>query len=234
MTDSNASTWGMPTPGQAASTPEPLDHIEQARLEGVTSSATLSTRPPTANPAPFAPDTAAEQLAYQRGQQDAVRQLTTPRMTGWRITCGICWGKLLDLAFYHRRFRKPGAGQFGFIPARRSPGGPRGWYDYRIWALKARRLDPVHHLLTDIPDTKEDVRDVAQRLVTVRDIGDTEVVSNTGVARWHTPLPRARRIRPARVLLYRFPAQPEGRAAQSEARPTPPDGLRSFHLRQPS
>ena len=33
----------------------------------------------------------AEQLAYQRGQQDMLRRITTPRMTGWRIACGICW-----------------------------------------------------------------------------------------------------------------------------------------------
>lgn len=33
----------------------------------------------------------AEQLAYQRGQQDMLRRVTTPRMTGWRIACGICW-----------------------------------------------------------------------------------------------------------------------------------------------
>ena len=41
----------------------------------------------TGNPAPAA---SAEQLAYQRGQQDMLKKITAPRMTAWRIACGIC------------------------------------------------------------------------------------------------------------------------------------------------
>jgi hypothetical protein len=82
---------------------------------------------------------AAEQLAYQRGQQDMLKRITAPRMTGWRIACGICWAfwtlifgisALMDLAH-------GGVGTFllaGILT------GLAGWYDYRIWTLKARRL----------------------------------------------------------------------------------------------
>ena len=139
MTDSNASTWGMPTPGQAAGMPEPLDHIEQARLDGRNLLGGSPTYPPTANPAPFVPGTAAEQLAYQRGQQDAVRNLTTPRMTGWRIACGICWA-FWTLLLTIGAFASLGQGNVGSFLLAAVLAGLAGWYDYRIWALKARRL----------------------------------------------------------------------------------------------
>lgn len=135
MTDSNASTWGVPTPGQAAGTSEPLDHIEQARSEG----RNLLGGSLTANPAPFVPGTAAEQSAYQRGQQDAVRKLTTPRMTGWRIACGICWG-FWTLLFTIGAFASLGQGNVGSFLLAGVLAGLAAWYDYRIWALKARRL----------------------------------------------------------------------------------------------
>lgn len=134
MTDSNASTWGMPTPGQA-DTSDPLDHIGQARFEG----RNLLGGSPTANPAPFVPGTAAEQSAYQRGQQDAVRKLTTPRMTGWRITCGICWA-FWTLLFTIGAFASLGQGNVGSFLLAGVLAGLAAWYDYRIWALKARRL----------------------------------------------------------------------------------------------
>jgi hypothetical protein len=139
MTDSNASTWGMPTPGQAASTSEPLHHIEQASFEGRNLLGGSPTRPPTANPAPFVPGTAAEQLAYQRGQQDAVRKLTAPRMTGWRITCGICWA-IWTLLLTIGAFASLGQGNVGSFLLAGVLAGLAAWYDYRIWALKARRL----------------------------------------------------------------------------------------------
>jgi hypothetical protein len=143
----------MPGPGQAGSPPEQVrlgrharpsngegapGHIEQGRrdrlnlLGGPARSTFTAENLGTAAKAP-------EQLAYERGQQEAVRRLTTPRMTGWRITCGICWafwtllfavGALVSLSH-------GGVGSFlvGGILA-----GLAGWYDYRIWTLKAQRL----------------------------------------------------------------------------------------------
>jgi hypothetical protein len=80
-----------------------------------------------------------EQLAYERGKQDAIKKLTTPRMTGYRIACGICWA-LWTLLFTIGAFTSfgtgsPGPGLLALVLA-----GLAGWYDYRIWALKARRL----------------------------------------------------------------------------------------------
>jgi hypothetical protein len=80
-----------------------------------------------------------EQAAYLRGQQDAIRRMTTPRMTVFRAICGVIWGaiailfgigaiyNLVELNFVQLLF---GAVISGFA----------GWYDYRIWTLKARRL----------------------------------------------------------------------------------------------
>ncbi len=80
-----------------------------------------------------------EQLAYLRGRRDAVRQLTTPRMTPFRVVCGIVWG-VISVAFgvgaiYN--LVQPAIGEFllGAVIS-----GLAGWYDYRIWTLKARRL----------------------------------------------------------------------------------------------
>ena len=95
--------------------------------------------PPNGNPAGYAPGTTAEQLAYQRGQQDAVRRLTTPRMTGWRVTCGICWA-FWTVVLTVSAFASLGAGNFGAFLVAAVLAGLAGWYDYRIWALKARRL----------------------------------------------------------------------------------------------
>jgi hypothetical protein len=80
-----------------------------------------------------------EQMAYERGKQDAIKKLTTPRMTGYRIACGICWA-LWTLLFTIGAFTSfatgsAGTGLLGLVLA-----GLAGWYDYRIWALKARRL----------------------------------------------------------------------------------------------
>jgi hypothetical protein len=80
-----------------------------------------------------------EQLAYQRGRQDAVRQLTTLRMTPFRVVCGIVWA-VISVAFgvgaiYN--LVQPAIGEFllGAVISALA-----GWYDYRIWTLKARRL----------------------------------------------------------------------------------------------
>jgi hypothetical protein len=80
-----------------------------------------------------------EQAAYQRGRRDAIRQMSTPRMTPFRVICGILWlaiavgfgvGAIDNLAS-----GTVGEGLVGLVIA-----GLAGWYDYRIWTLKARRL----------------------------------------------------------------------------------------------
>lgn len=152
MTDTS-STWNTPGPGQAGVAAEGVkrgrhaspssgesvpDHIEQARRDG----RNLLGSPALGDFAAENLDTAArtpEQIAYERGQQDAMRRLITPRMTGWRITCGICWafwtllfgiGALVGL--FH--------GGFGTFLVGGILASLAGWYDYRIWTLKARRL----------------------------------------------------------------------------------------------
>jgi hypothetical protein len=93
--------------------------------------------------APFADPAATtmtpEQLAYQRGQRDMYRRLTTPRMTAWRVICGILWA-VISLGFgigaiYNIVNADWGEFAFGAVIS-----GLAGWYDYRIWTLKARRL----------------------------------------------------------------------------------------------
>jgi hypothetical protein len=115
-----------------------FDHIEQARRDG---------RNPLGGPTrtDFAEENlgavpkTSEQIAYERGQQDAVRRLTTPRMTGWRITCGICWA-LWTLLFGIGALVSLAHGAFGAFLVGGILAGLTGWYDYRIWTLKARRL----------------------------------------------------------------------------------------------
>jgi len=92
---------------------------------------------PGAFPGP--PGMTPEQIAYQRGQQDAIRRLTTPRMTGYRIFCGIFWG-VVAVAFGIGAIANlvhPDLGEalIGLVIALLA-----GWYDYRIWTLQARRL----------------------------------------------------------------------------------------------
>ncbi len=80
-----------------------------------------------------------EQLAYKRGQRDATRRLTTPRMTGWRVVCGICWALwtlLLGVGAFVSLFQ----GNIGSFLLAAVLASLAGWYDYRIWTLKARRL----------------------------------------------------------------------------------------------
>jgi hypothetical protein len=152
MTDTH-STWSTPGPGQARSLPGEVrqgrharpsngenapEHIEQARrgghnLPGGPARSDFTTGNP--GTAPRTP----EQLAYERGHQDAVRRLTTPRMTGWRITCGICWA-FWTLLFGIGALVSLSHGGFGSFLVGGILAGLTGWYDYRIWTLKARRL----------------------------------------------------------------------------------------------
>lgn len=113
MTDTNK-TWNTSGPGDAGGV---ADQIEQARLEGTNS----------------------ERIAYERGQNDAVQRLTAPRMTGWRITCGICWA-LWTLLFGIGALVSLAHASFGSFLLAGVLAGLAGWYDYRIWTLKARRL----------------------------------------------------------------------------------------------
>jgi hypothetical protein len=135
MTDTNSS-WDTSGLGEAGVVP---NHVQQAHLE-----AENLTRGPSAamhsdDPVAYSPGTAAEQLAYERGQMDAARRLTTPKMTGWRITCGICWG-LWTLLFSIAALVSLAHASFGSFLIAGILAGLAGWYDYRIWALKARRL----------------------------------------------------------------------------------------------
>jgi hypothetical protein len=80
-----------------------------------------------------------EQLAYQRGQQDTIRRMTTPRMTAWRVICGVLW-LVLSVGFavgaiYNLAHSDVADFLLGLVFAVLA-----GWYDYRIWTLKARRL----------------------------------------------------------------------------------------------
>jgi len=60
-------------------------------------------------------------------------------MTGYRIACGICWA-FWTLLFTIGAFASFGAGNAGTGLLALVLAGLAGWYDYRIWALKARRL----------------------------------------------------------------------------------------------
>jgi hypothetical protein len=149
MTDTH-STRSTPGPGQAGDAPEQVrqgrharpsngpDHIEQARRDGHNLLGGPTPSDFTAENPGTAPKTS-EQLAYERGQQDAVRRLTTPRMTGWRITCGICWA-FWTLLFGIGALVSLSHGGFGSFLVGGILAGLAGWYDYRIWTLKAQRL----------------------------------------------------------------------------------------------
>lgn len=152
MTDAS-STWSTPGPGQAGAAPESvkrgrhaspssgesaLDHIEQARWDGHNPPGGPARRDFAAENLHTVPKTP-EQIAYERGQQDAVRRLTTPRMTGWRVICGICWAAW-TLLFSIGAFVSLAHGGFGSFLVGGILAGLSGWYDYRIWTLRARRL----------------------------------------------------------------------------------------------
>ncbi len=135
MTDTN-STWNTVGQGEGGSVP---DHTEQAGLDGRNLPDGHSPGMDAAEPIAYSPGKTAEQLAYERGQKDAVRRLTTPRMTGWRITCGICWALWTVLLSVSALVSLAHA-NFGTFLIAGILAGLAGWYDYRIWSLKARRL----------------------------------------------------------------------------------------------
>ncbi|HUD35514.1 MAG TPA: hypothetical protein VMR14_01370 [Streptosporangiaceae bacterium] len=80
-----------------------------------------------------------EQLAYQRGQQDMIKTLTKPRMSVFRILCGISWA-VVAVVLAVGGIGEIGAGNVGGAILCLVIAALAGWYDYRIWTLKARRL----------------------------------------------------------------------------------------------
>jgi hypothetical protein len=88
---------------------------------------------------PGQPDMTSEQAAYLRGRRDAIKQMTTPRMTVFRAICGVIWAVIAILfgvgAIYNLVEQN-----FVQLLAGAAIAGFAGWYDYRIWTLKARRL----------------------------------------------------------------------------------------------
>jgi hypothetical protein len=152
VTDTS-SAWSTPRSGEAAVAPEGVkrgrhaspssgesapDHIGQERQDGRNLLAGPARSDFAAGNLGTVPKTP-EQIAYERGQQDAVRRLTTPRMTGWRIACGICWA-FWTLLFSIGALVSLAHGGFGSFLVGGILAGLAGWYDYRIWTLRARRL----------------------------------------------------------------------------------------------
>ncbi len=80
-----------------------------------------------------------EQLAYQQGQRDMLRSLATPRMTVFRGICGVIWG-VICVGFALGAIYNIGQHAWGEVALGLLIAILAGWYDYRIWALKARRL----------------------------------------------------------------------------------------------
>jgi hypothetical protein len=80
-----------------------------------------------------------EQVAYQRGQQDMLKTLTKPRMSAYRILCGISWAAVA-VVLAVGGIGEIGAGNVGGAILCWVIAVLAGWYDYRIWTLKARRL----------------------------------------------------------------------------------------------
>jgi len=93
--------------------------------------------------APGEPRTPEAEAAYQAGRQAGItetrRRQLTPRMTGWRVACGICWAfwtLVLAISFIVGL----SSGSAGSALICLVLAALAGWYDYRIWALKARYL----------------------------------------------------------------------------------------------
>src|SRR3984957_1158668 len=80
-----------------------------------------------------------EQLAYQQGQRDMARSIATPRMTVFRGICGVVWAGI-SVAFALGAIYNIGQHSWGDVVFGLLIAILAGWYDYRIWTLKARRL----------------------------------------------------------------------------------------------
>jgi hypothetical protein len=93
--------------------------------------------PGPAGPAGMTP---AEQAAYRQGQRDLLAQAAQPRMTVFRVICGIVWAVIAIGFAIGVIVNITGHGNAGDIIVGAIISVLAGWYDYRIWTLKARRL----------------------------------------------------------------------------------------------
>ena len=84
--------------------------------------------------------TPAEQAAYQQGQRDLLAQAPQPRMTVFRVICGVVWAAIAIGFAIGVIVNVTGHGSAGDIIVGAIISVLAGWYDYRIWTLKARRL----------------------------------------------------------------------------------------------
>jgi hypothetical protein len=143
MTDVSGSEWGTPAPGYEAGIPGGPTFGGQGSAPGAQETLAFDVPDYAASGAAAGevrtPQKSAEQLAYERGQRDMLRKVSTPRMTGWRVTCGICWA-FWTLLFAISALVSLFHGGFGTFLAGGILAGLAGWYDYRIWTLRARRL----------------------------------------------------------------------------------------------
>jgi hypothetical protein len=84
--------------------------------------------------------TPAEQAAYQLGRPDLLAQARRPRMTAFRIICGILWAAITTIFTVGLIVNLGGHGSAADIILDAVIAVLAGWYDYRIWTRKARRL----------------------------------------------------------------------------------------------
>ena len=66
-----------------------------------------------------------------------------PRMSGYRIICGITWA-VIAVGLGAGGVAELTIDQIGGAVVCLAIAVPAGWYDYRIWTLKARRLLLIH------------------------------------------------------------------------------------------
>jgi hypothetical protein len=126
-------------PAPFAPPPATQSAFAQPPVEYGGSVAPQAWNPPPTPGAPGVQQKTPEQLAYERGQQDMRRKLTTPRMTPYRVVCGICWA-VWTLLFGVSALVSLSQGGIGTFFIAGALAGLAGWYDLRIWTLKARRL----------------------------------------------------------------------------------------------
>jgi hypothetical protein len=80
-----------------------------------------------------------EQAAYLQGRRDALASVSQPRMTVFRVICGIVWA-VIAVAFLVGGVVNAADGNVGECLFGLAIAGLAGWYDVRIWTLRARRL----------------------------------------------------------------------------------------------
>jgi hypothetical protein len=82
---------------------------------------------------------APEQLTWQPGQQDMPSRPAPRRLSLARVVCGVVWGVIAAITAVgggaELAIGNVGGAVVCFVIAAGS-----GWYDYRVWTFKARRL----------------------------------------------------------------------------------------------